>query len=583
MVNKQQAPLRYFLSFGLKYKGYIFLYFICMVAASSSKAYPVYLVKEYLSEIFGNGSVRRLLFIVGQIALSGLGLGLFSYFYRYLSNYLTYRVTIDIKNRVYTHFTELPLEFFESKEKGDLITKMTHDTGSVSNMIKRFFVTFIPKPIEAFCYMVVCFILSWQLSLLFLLIVPGVLIIIRIFGSEITRRSRREKERLSASTVTMEQFFYGIKLIKSMYSHKLEEDKFRNVNRKLLNAHMSTVRAECRSVSILELVGALFAAALIGLGGYLILNDSLGLEPESFVSFIIAVGVAMAPIREGGREMVNMMRAIPSISRLYDILQTKSHITVPHGATPLEGIEPGIEFRDVRFSYGKDEVIKGVNLTIRPGEMVSFVGPSGGGKTTLLDLIPRFYEVDAGSIYISGRDIRTVTAESLMSHVAIVLQDSFIFNSSALENIRYGMPDATEEQVVDAAKRAHIHDEIMKLPEGYDNFLGESGSQLSGGQKQRVSIARSLLKGAPILIMDEPTSNLDSDSENYIMDTLETIKAENKIILTIAHRLSTVLKSDRIVVIKDGTVEADGTHDELLKTSPTYKAMVDAQFRDFTQ
>jgi len=580
-MTKQFEPFRYFLRFSLKYRKLLVLYFISMVVYSSAKGYPVYLSRKFLNYFFydihthADEINRIILIIIG----CGVLIGIFSYIYRYVGYFLSSCIGIDIKNNIYNHFTSLPLSYFERQEKGDLITKMTHDTGATSNIVKKVFVLLLPRAIELTAFTIICFTLCWQLGLLFFIFIPLISLLIYSFAKKITRRSRKSKEILSESTVTMEQFFHGIKLIKSFYSHEREEEKFRNVNDEFVKARLSTARVQSRAVAIPELLGTWLMAGIIALGTYLLTRKLFGLEPGVLVAFLGSFFIVADKCKRVAQLSVEIIRQHPSVQRLYEILQTESDITITVGAVDIETIEPGIEFKDVHFAYEDDDVIKGISLDIQPGQMVAFVGPSGGGKTTLLDLVPHFYEIDSGEIRIGGYNIRDIKPDSLMSRIAIVLQDSFIFNSSALENIRYGRPEATDEQVKEAAQQANVNEDIEKLPKGYKTFLGEEGVKLSGGQKQRLSIARSLVKGADILIMDEPTSELDSHSEKLIIDTLEDIR-KNRILLVIAHRLSTILHSDMIVVINDGRIEAQGTHEELLEISPTYTRMYEIQFKD---
>jgi len=580
-MDKSRKAFRYFFRFGLQYKSRIILYFIANILYSGIKYLPIYLLKVFYDDYSKNlqANLPNIYMLSGYLVVSGLALAIFSYFSRYLGHYIGIRIEISIKDRIYNHFTGLPLSYFQKQEKGDLITKMTHDTGSTGRVMKRIYVQLIPKLIEGITLMLYCVFISWQLSILFLVFLPLIGMLVRNFGKKISRRSKKVKEILSTSTVTMEQFFSGIKLVKSFHSQMREEEKFKNVNKAYLKAHLSTCRVKARSMAFIEMFGTWFIACLVALGAYVVAYNKYGIEPGAFIGFMAAFWSAFNPIRMVGHHWVGAMREFPSLARLFEVLHTQSDITIAIGAVNIDSINPGIEFVNVHFSYENNEVIKGLSLHIKPGEMVAFVGPSGGGKTTLLDLIPRFYEVQSGAVRIGGQDIRDIHPDSLMRKIAIVLQDSFIFNSSAFENIRYGLPDAPLEDVVFAAQQANIHDTLEELENGYNTFLGEDGSMLSGGQKQRMSIARALLKKAPILIMDEPTSELDAESEKLIIDSIEKIR-KDRILLIIAHRLSTVQHSDKIVVINDGVIEASGTHQKLLDTSLTYKRMCEIQFSD---
>jgi len=460
--------LWYFLRFALNYKARLAAYLAALALYSSTKAFPLYLMKNYLEIFFSDlrSHVPEIHLLTIVIASCGVAIGVFSYFYRYLGYYLSTHIGIDIKNALYNHFTGLPLSYFDKQEKGDLITRMTHDTGACAQIVKKSFVQFLPRTVEMIAAAVFCFVLCWQLAAVFFFFFPPLVALIRHFGRKISRRSMRSKQKLSEATVSMEQFFRAIKLIKSFHSHEREEEKFRNVNREFVKARMGMARVEARSLAVLELLGTWLMCVVILTGTYLLLMDIFALKPAVLLTFMGMFYLVSNKSRRVIQLAVEIIREYPSVLRLKEILATRSDIPVDQGGVELESIEPGVEFVNVRFGYedGRD-VIKGVTLAVKPGQMAAFVGPSGGGKTTLLDLVPRFYEVREGEIRIGGRNIKEIAPRSLLDRIAIVLQDSFIFNSSALENIRYGRPDASFEEVVEAARQANIHEEILRLPQ----------------------------------------------------------------------------------------------------------------------
>ncbi|GJQ60255.1 MAG: hypothetical protein SCALA701_30560 [Candidatus Scalindua sp.] len=420
------------------------------------------------------------------------------------------------------------------------------------------------------------FYFSWKLSLLTFLVLPVIVVPVLIFGRKIKKHGRRSLEHLGELTDAMKEMFTGIRIVKAFKMENEESKEFRKINSRYFKKMMQTVKAKAMNSSTTEFIYSLGLAAIIIFGGYVITTKQV--TPGELGGFVTVTGfMILTSIKKLAKCYGNLQESLAGASRIFELLDQKPTILDHPDAVEIKEIKKGILFKSVNFAYDSSLVLKDINLVVRKGELIAIVGRSGAGKSTLLDLIPRFYDTVSGTIEIDDIDIRRIKRDSLLDQIAIVSQQSFLFNRSFADNILCGRQDATLEEVMDAAKAANIHNFIVGLPNRYDTIVGEQGVKLSGGQRQRITIARAILKNAPILILDEATSSLDSESEKLVQDALDNLM-EGKTTLVIAHRLSTIRHSDRIVVMKKGSIVEIGTHDELMKQGGEYERLHRIQF-----
>jgi subfamily B ATP-binding cassette protein MsbA len=405
---------------------------------------------------------------------------------------------------------------------------------------------------------------------------PLVIVPVLIFGRKIKKYGMRSLQHLGELTDAMKEMFTGIRIVKAFKMENEESMEFRNINSRFFKRIMQTVQAKALNTSTNEFIYSMGLAVIIIFGGYVVTTNMI--TPGALGGFVAVTGfLILAPIKKLAKCYGKLQESLAGARRVFELLDQKPSITDHPDAVELKKIEKGIVFKNVTFSYDSTLILRDINLTADKGQIIAIVGESGAGKSTLLDLIPRFYEPLSGIIEIDGTDINLIKGDSLLEQIAIVSQQTFLFNRSLADNILYGRKDASFEEIEDAAKAANIHDFIIDLPKGYDTIVGEQGVKLSGGQRQRVTIARAILKDAPILILDEATSSLDSESEKLVQEALDNLM-KHKTTFVIAHRLSTIRHANRIIVLKSGSIIESGTHDELLEKEGEYKKLYRIQF-----
>ncbi|MDR4506193.1 MAG: ABC transporter ATP-binding protein/permease [Candidatus Scalindua sp.] len=500
----------------------------------------------------------------------------FNFLQQYLKNRVMWSVLVDIRNQLCEHLLPQSLSYFENRKSGDLISRLTNDIFATQFGLSMLFDNIVFYPMRLLLGFALACYFSWKLSLLTFLVLPVIVVPVLIFGRKIKKHGRRSLEHLGELTDAMKEMFTGIRIVKAFKMEKEESTEFRKINTRYFKKMMQTVKAKAMNSSTTEFIYSLGLAVIIIFGGYVITTKQV--TPGELGGFVTVTGfMILTSIKKLAKCYGNLQESLAGASRIFELLDQKPTISDHPDAVEIQEIKKGIVFKGVNFAYDCTQVLKDINLAVKRGELIAIVGKSGAGKSTLLDLIPRFYDTVSGVIEIDDIDVRRIKRDSLLDQIAIVNQQSFLFNRSFADNILCGRKDATPEEVMNAAKAANIHNFIMSLPMGYDTVVGEQGVRLSGGQRQRITIARAILKNAPILIMDEATSSLDSESERLVQDALDNLM-EGKTTFVIAHRLSTIRHADRIVVLKKGSIVEVGTHSELIKQGGEYERLHKIQF-----
>ena len=459
----------------------------------------------------------------------------------------------------------------ENRKSGDLLSRLTNDIAVTQSGLTILFDEILLQPMKLICGLVLAFYFSWKLSLLTLIVFPIIFVPVLVMGRKIKKHGKGSLKHLSDLTDAMREMFAGIRIVKAFKMEAEESREIHDISERFFRKRLKMVKAKALSTSTSEFVYTLGLAAIVILGGYVILSKKI--TPGELGGFITATGfMVITAIKKLAKSYASLQESLSGANRVFDLFTIEPTIKDDPEAITLEKIEEGICFKNVSFSYdgSKEFVLKDINLTIHKGEVLAIVGESGAGKSSIINLITRFYDPVKGSIEIDGTDIRKIKGESLLEHTAIVTQQTFLFNRSFYENILYGRKNATVEDVQSAAKAANIHEFIMSLPNGYDTVVGELGVKLSGGQRQRIAIARAILKNAPILLLDEATSSLDNTSEKLVHDALNNLIIGRTTVI-VAHRLSTIQHCDRIVVMKRGHIAEVGNHESLMSGEGEYK------------
>ena len=550
---------------------------VCMIFVSAASAASAFLVKPVLDDVFFKKDLAMLKLI--PLAIVGLFLlkGLFDYGQGYLMSFVGQRIITDLRERIYHHVHSLSLPFFTKNPTGVLRSRILNDVNLVQGAVSDS-VTGLLKDIFTILGLVfVVFYRDWQLALIALVVFPIAVYPIVKFGRKLRSYSTRSQMTLADLSTLLLETISGSRIVKAFNMEEYERKRFSKLNEKLFGLMRKSFRVRAVSHPLMETLGGLGIAAIVFYGGYNVIQGTA--TAGTFFSFLAALLMLYEPVKRLSNVNNSIQQGLAGASRIFEILDTVPEIRNKPGARDLAEIRRGIEFQDVSFKYEEGWVLKNINLKIQAGEVVAFVGASGGGKTTLVNLVPRFYDVDSGRILIDGADIRELTVESLRGKIAMVTQQTILFNDTVEQNIAYGNIGQPREKIVEAAEAAFAHNFIRNLPEGYQTRIGEQGVKLSGGERQRISIARALLKNAPILILDEATSSLDSESEVEVQKAVEYLM-QGRTTLVIAHRLSTIRKADRIVVIAGGEIVEEGTHEELLEKDGEYRKLYLLQFLD---
>jgi len=550
---------------------------VCMVFVSAATAGSAYLVKPVLDEIFFKKDLSMLKWI--PLAIIGIFIlkGVFDYGQAFLMSYVGQRIIADLREKVYSHIQSLSLSFFTKNPTGILMSRIMNDVGMVQGAVTDAVTGLLKDVFTVIGLVAVIFYRDWKLALIAMVVFPVAVYPIVKFGRKLRSYSTRSQTSMAELTTILLETITGTRIVKAFNMENYERKRFAKENQRLFGIQIKSVRVRAISHPLMEFLGGVGIACIVFYGGYNVIQGRA--TPGTFFSFLAALLMLYEPVKRLSGVNNTVQQGLAAATRIFEVLDSVPEIQDKLEARALPGVSREVEYQDVSFKYEEDWVLKNINLRIQVGEMVAFVGASGGGKTTLVNLLPRFYDVTAGRILIDGVDIRDYRVESLRAMIGIVTQQTILFNETVKDNIAYGKVGQSLEEVVKAAQAAFADGFIENLPRGYDTVIGEQGVKLSGGERQRISIARALLKNAPILILDEATSSLDSESEIEVQKALEYLM-EGRTTLVIAHRLSTIRKANRIVVISNGEIVEVGTHEELMEKDGEYKKLYLLQFQD---
>jgi len=520
---------------------------------------------------------RFALVLVGVFAAQAA----FSFLRTYLLSYTGERIVADVRTQLYNHLTALPVSFFANRRVGELTSRLASDVSVVQTVTTGSITELLRSGLLLIGGVTIIFVTNVRLSLLMLAIVPVVIVSAHLYGRYVRKLSTQVQDRLAEANSVLEETLSAIRIVQSFVRENYERGRYRDRIYDSLKLAVKRAIASGGFIAFIILVVYSGIAVVLWFGSRMVISGQMTAgDLIKFVLYTFFVGGAVG----GMTELYGQFnQAIGATRRVFELLDTKPEITDPDNPVPLEKIEGNVEFLDVHFTYPDERslpVLEGVSIRAKPGEIIALVGPSGAGKSTLVSLLPRFYDITSGAILVDGHDIRTLRLADLRGAIGMVPQETTLFGGPVRENIAYGRLDATAEEIESAARAAHAHEFISDFPDGYDTIVGERGVKLSGGQRQRIAIARALLKNPAILILDEATSSLDSESERLVQDALETLM-EGRTTFVIAHRLSTVRRADRIVVLAEGRIVQEGTHEELLVSGGLYKRLHEIQFKDY--
>ena len=548
----------------------------CMLSRSAVETSVPFLARFTFDQVFHQQHPEALPLVVLLVLGAAFLRGGLDFVGGYLNDWVGQRVVTDLRNELTAHIQRLDLAFFNRRRAGQIVSRVISDVGIVRGAVTDAVTSIFQEFPTLLGLTVTAFYLDWVLALLAICLFPAAALPIRYLSLQLRQTTRRMQDGIGRLNALLHENVQGNRVVKAFGQEGYEQRRFDEHNERLLRIYMRT--SVLRALPITEMLAGIAVAGIIWYGGSSVISGAR--TQGSFMAFIIALFLLYEPFKKLVRTNNTIQQGLAGAERVFELLDTAPQVVDRPGAVALRGVRAAIEFHAVSFAYDPGEpVLRDINLRIPVGQVVALVGMSGGGKSTLADLIPRFYDVTAGRITIDGTDIRDLTLASLRTHIAVVTQFTFLFNDSVRNNIAYGDSNRSMDEIVAAARAANAHDFIVEMSRGYETGIGDLGVRLSGGQRQRLAIARALLKNAPILILDEATSALDTESEGLVQEALERLMA-NRTTLVVAHRLSTIRRADRIVVLVRGAIVESGTHDELLTRGAEYRKLYELQFRD---
>jgi len=549
----------------------------CMLVVGASTSATAFLVKPVLDDIFLKQDLYMLKIIPIVVIIIYLLRGFANYCHLYLMNYVGQSIITGLRNTLYNKIQDLPLSFFHKEKTGALMSCVTNDVNIIKSMVSNAVTGGLKDAFTIACLTIVIFYRDWKMAIFAFIILPIAFFPIVEIGRRVRKVSTGCQESMADMSSFLHETFFGNKIVKAFGMESYEKERFFTKTLNLFRLEMKAVIARSLTAPIMEFLGGLGVAFIIWYGGSKVIAGTS--TAGTFFSFMAAVIMLYEPVKKLSRLNNSIQQGLAAADRVFDIIDKESNIIERHNPVDIKPGLHAITFKNVFFKYDNAMVLKNINLDVKAGEILALVGMSGGGKTSLVNLIPRFYDITKGAILIDGIDIRKASISSLRHQIAIVTQDPILFNDTIRNNIAYGNKNASNKDIEIAAKAAYAYNFIQRLPDNFDASLGELGGRLSGGEKQRICIARALLKNAPILILDEATSSLDSEAETLVQKALENLM-KGRTTFVIAHRLSTISYAQRIIVIVDGKIVEEGNHDELIARQGEYYKLYQMQFNN---
>lgn len=540
---------------------------VCMLVISATTGFSAYLVKPVLDDVFIRKDARSMVFIAITVVVIYLIKGVATYGNSYMMAFVGLDIVRRLRNELYNKIQDMPISFFQKERTGVLMSRVTYDVGIVRVMVTNIVSGSFRDAFTIVALMGVTFYQIWDLALVAFFILPVAFYPIYAFGRRVRKFSTGCQENMAEMNAFLHETFAGNKIVKAFSMEEFEKKRFFDKSYGLYQLQMKEERVRAVSSPFMEFLGGMAIAFMIWFGGSRVINGIL--TPGTFMSFLAAVIMLYDPVKKLTKLNNAIQQGLAATERIFDVIEIKSEILEPLEPVTINDRRCRVSFENVFFRYEDDMVLQDINLNVGTGEILALVGTSGGGKTTLVNLIPRFFDITRGLVSINDIDIRQMTVEHLRSKIAIVTQEPILFNDSVRSNIAYGNKDASDKDIEEAARLAYAYDFINSFPQQFDTNIGELGSRLSGGEKQRICIARALLKDAPILILDEATSSLDTKSEALVQKALENLM-KGRTTFVIAHRLSTISRADRIVVVSNGSIVEEGDHENLIQQNGEY-------------
>lgn len=577
MKDYNQSAFRIFISYIKDEKRLFAIDMLCAVAVAVIDLVFPYVSKNAMQTYLPQSLYKTFFIVMGILVAAYLLKSLMYYVITVIGHKMGVRIEANMREDLFKHVQKLSFKYFDENRTGTTMSRLTSDLFEITELAHHGPENILICTLTIVGAIILMFTIQWQLTLVLVLLLPLCVWFTLSQRLKMRNANIEVKKKTGVIFSAIETSVGGIRTAKAFANEKVEEARFREANDMYRTAKVDYYNAMGLFQSGMEFTLSIMPVAIVAVGGFLIMRGQM--DYIVLVTFTLYVSTFVTPVRKLAMFVEQYMQGSAGLARFLELMRTEPQIKDKENAEVLENARGDIEFRNVNFSYDKVPVLKDINLSVKPGQCVALIGPSGGGKTTMCQLLMRFYEITDGAITVDGKDVRDLTQESLHKNIGMIQQDVYMFAGSIRDNIRYGRPDATDEEIIEAAKRAEIHNEIMEMPDGYDSYIGERGVMLSGGQKQRLSIARVFLKNPPILILDEATSALDTVTEQRIQASLDRL-SEGRTSIIIAHRLSTIRNADYIAVIEHGEIAERGSHGELMAKNGLYAKLYTAQNRD---